>query len=108
LSRDVQSGHRLRLDDVDEGRAVLRVLVLDGQLQRRRRPPQPPRRDDGGGVARSVRQVRDLSEAHGLELSGVLGGKLGLQLRLLRVVYARAAEGWEGRVQLPGRPGLYV
>ncbi len=58
LSRDVQPRHRGGPYALDAGRALLRLLVLDGQLQRRHRPSEPPRHHDGLPISDGLAERR--------------------------------------------------
>ena len=71
---------------LDRGRTVLRLLLLDGQLQRHHRPPEPPRHHDGRGLTGPLREACRLQEADGLELSVAVIVQKRLQLRLWRLV----------------------
>src|SRR4029453_6828298 len=86
LSRDVPPRHRRTPYALDGRRAVLRLLVLDGQLQRHHRPPEPPRHHDGRGFTRSLPEARRLQESDGLGLSVAVIDWKRLQLRLWRPV----------------------
>src|SRR6516164_2553796 len=68
LSRDVQPRHGRVPDAMDGGRTLLRLLVLDGQLQRNHRPPESPRHHDGRRLTSSLPEACRLQEEDGLEL----------------------------------------
>ncbi len=67
--RDVQSRHGRATNDLDRRRCLLRVLVVDGQLQRHHRPSEPPRHHHGGRIAGPVSGDCGVQETDGLELS---------------------------------------
>src|SRR5713101_2085657 len=87
---------------LDTGRALLRLLLLDGQLQRRHRPSEPPRHHHGRGLTGPLREACRLQEADGLGLSVAVIVRQRLQLRLSRLFHRR--KGREGRLQLPAPP----
>src|SRR5881296_1179304 len=93
LSRDVQSGHRGGSYALDSRRALLRLLLLDGQLQRHHRPPEPPRHHNGRGLTGSLPEACRLQETDGLELSVAVIARKRLQFRLSRLFHRSRGEG---------------
>src|SRR4029434_2170179 len=89
LSRDVQPRNRWGSYDLDGGRAVLRLFVLDGQLQQHHHPPEPPGHHDGRNLTRSLPEAGRLQETDGLGVSVAVIARKRLQLRLSRLVHKR-------------------
>ncbi len=59
---------------MDGRRGVLRLFLLDGQLQRHHAPPEPSRHHDGGRLAGTVPEARRVQGTDGLEFPLVLLG----------------------------------
>src|SRR5437867_4206600 len=87
LSRDVPPRHRGTPYAVDGRRALLRLLLLDGQLQRHHDPPEPPRHHHGGDLTGALRQAGRLQETDGLALSVAVIARRRLQRGLSRLVH---------------------